>query len=71
MERILASGLSDDDKNDPNAVWALTKEQVDATVKVNFRVHRLDFAHIRQKAAENITDFVRIETPCMYRGYNV
>ena len=58
MRRILASGLSDDEKKDPNAVWVLIEEQVDATVKINVRVHRLEFAHMRQKAEENITDFV-------------
>ena len=58
MTRILASGLSNDNKKDPHAVWILTEEQVEATVKVHFFVHRLEFAHMGQKAEVNITDFV-------------
>ena len=60
IRRILASGFFDDDKKDPNSVWALIEEQVYATVKINIRVHRLEFVHMRQKAEENIIDFVSI-----------
>ena len=58
VRRILASSLTDDDKKDPNAVWAPNEEQVDATVKKKFRGHRLEFAFMRQKSHENINDFV-------------
>ena len=58
MRRIQASSLSDDDKKDPNTGWAFIEGQVSATVKNKFRVHRLEFAHMRQKSDENITNFI-------------
>ena len=51
MRRFLASGLSDDEKKDPNAVWALIEEQL-------VQQSRQLFASIVWKAEENISDFV-------------
>ena len=58
MRRILASGLTTEECKDPDQIWNFLEGQVDATVKINFRVHRLEFAHMRQKTEENITDFI-------------
>ena len=58
MRRILSSGLSDADKKLPGKIFSLLENQLDASVKINFRVHRLEFGQIRQNADENITDFV-------------
>ena len=58
MRRLLASGLSDADQKKPTAIWTLLESQLDATVKINFRVHRLEFANLRQKPTEPTADFV-------------
>lgn len=58
MRRVLASGLSGDEQKVPDNIWTLLEGQVDASVKINFRVHRLEFGQIRQKSGETISDFV-------------
>ena len=58
MRRILASGLSDNDRKDPAKIWTMLENQIDASVKVNFRVHRLEFAYIRQKPEEPFCEFI-------------
>ena len=58
MRRLLASGLSDVDLKKPDTIWNLLEEQLDASVKINFRVHRLEFAHMPQKPGETITDYI-------------
>lgn len=58
MRRILASGLTPAQQRDPEEIWTLLKEQVDASVKINHRVHRLEFTHLKQKPDETITDYV-------------
>ena len=58
MRRILSSGLSIDEKKKPDKIYKLLEQQLDASVKINFRVHRLEFSQLRQNADENITDFV-------------
>jgi hypothetical protein len=58
MRRILSSGLTPDDQNKPDKIWGLLEQQLDATVKINFRVHRLEFSNIRQRPEEQITDFI-------------
>ena len=58
IRRVLNSGLSDNEQKDPGKLWSLIEEQVDATVKINFRVHRLEFSNFRQKTDENINDYV-------------
>ena len=58
MRRILSSGLTDAQQNMPDELWTLFETQVDASVKINFRVHRLEFSTMKMKANEYITDFV-------------
>ncbi|XP_014667285.1 PREDICTED: uncharacterized protein LOC106808892 [Priapulus caudatus] len=58
MRRVLASGLSTEDQKDPEKIWDLLESQVDATVKINFRVHRLEFFNMRQKPDEDITTYM-------------
>ncbi len=58
MRRILASGLSAADQKKPAELWKLLESQLDAAVKINFRVHRLEFANMRQQPSEAITDFI-------------
>ena len=56
LKRINASGLSDNDKEDPDKLWLLFENQL--KIKVNFRIHRLELSRYRQKADESIDDFV-------------
>ena len=58
MRRILTSGLSEADQKQPTKLWNLFEQQVDTSLSVNFRVHRLEFAQLRQKPTENITEYV-------------
>ena len=58
MRRILSSGLTEDEKKDPDAIWKLIENQVDVTVMISFRIHRLEYSEMRQHDGENITDFV-------------
>ncbi len=47
LKRLNASSLTDEDQLDPQQIWALFDDQLQ--VKVNFRVHRLELMHYRQK----------------------
>ena len=58
MRCILTSGLSAADQKDPDKLWTLFEQQVDTSLNVNFRIHRLEFAQLRQKPTENITEYV-------------
>jgi hypothetical protein len=58
MHRLLSSGLSEADQKDPEKIWNLFENQVDATIKINFRIHRLEFAQLKQKSNENVGNFV-------------
>ena len=58
MRRLLASGLTNEEQRDPEAIYNMLEEQLDATVKISYRVHRLEFIHMQQNADEAITDFV-------------
>ena len=58
MRRILNSGLSEDDQKKTEKLWNLLERQVDTSLNVNFRIHRLEFAQMKQKPTENITDYV-------------
>ena len=58
MRRILASGLSAQEQCIPTRIWDLIESEVDATVKINFRVHRLEFANMKQKPGETISHFL-------------
>ena len=73
MRRILASCLPDDDKKYANAVWALIVKNVDATVKKNLGVHRLELALMRQKSNENLTSNVLkfAVDPKVFRKVNI
>ena len=42
LQRINTSGLSDADQDDPNKLWKLFEDKL--KVKVNYRVHRLEFS---------------------------
>ncbi len=55
---ILASRLSAAAQKKPAELWKLLKSQLDAAVKITFRVHRLEFASMRQQTSESITDFI-------------
>ena len=39
MRRILASGLTNEEQQQPEDLWTLIEREVDASVKINFRVH--------------------------------
>ena len=56
LKRINASGLSGDDQNEPEKLWNLFEDQL--SIKVNFRIHRLEFMKYRQRVGETIDDFV-------------
>ena len=58
MRRILASGISAADSAVPDKLYELIEGQVDASVRINYRVHRLEFSTLRQQPAEPISDFI-------------
>lgn len=58
MRRILASGLTDEEQKKPDKIWNLIEGEVDASVKINFRVHRLEFGNMKQKTDETISQFL-------------
>ena len=58
MRRILSSGLSQTDLCNPSELWKLFESQLDASLKINFRVHRLEFATMHQLLDETITTYV-------------
>ena len=41
MRRLLARGLSQEQLNTPKDIWYRFDAQLDASLKINFRVHRL------------------------------
>ena len=58
IHRLLASGLTDTDIKAPNNIWKLLEDQLDASVKINYCVHRLDFSHMWEKPKEAIFDYI-------------
>ena len=52
LQRLNASRLSDEDKKDPMKIWMLFSDQL--TVKVNFRIHRLELMKYCQRSDENL-----------------
>ena len=50
-----ATGMSEEDKKDPDKIWHLFESQLQ--VKVNYRVHRLELMRYRQKQGETLDDF--------------
>ena len=49
MRRVLNSGLSETEQKKPEFLWRLLEDEVDFSVKISFRVHRLEFSNIKQK----------------------
>ena len=43
MRRILSSGLTAEERKTAKNIFTLLESQLDATVKISFRVHRLEF----------------------------
>ena len=58
IKRILVSGLTEEQQRDPRQLWNLLEEQLDASIKINYRVHLLELSQIKQKPEETITDYV-------------
>ena len=52
-----ASGLSEDQKKDPDELWTFFQNQL--KVSVNFRIHRLHLMQYRQTPSESLDDFVK------------
>ena len=58
MRRILNSGMSDADQKIPEKIWELLEAEVDLSVKISFRVHRLEFSNIRQQNEETTQQYL-------------
>ena len=43
---------------DPKVIFDFLETQLDGTLKLNFRVHRLEYSHLMQNTDEPITTFV-------------
>ena len=56
LRRINSSGLSEPEQENPVKLWEVLQDQLE--VKMNFRIHRLEFMRHRQKAGESIDEFV-------------
>ena len=56
LRRINASGLSNDDQENPALLWSTLEGQL--KVKLNFRIHRLELMRYRQHSGETIDEFV-------------
>ena len=54
---LLASGSSDNELKDPKVIFAFLEAQLDGTMKIHFRVHRLEYSHLMQNTDETITKF--------------
>ncbi len=58
MRRLLTSGLSETELKTSEEIWKLFESQLDASIKINFRVHRLEFSTLHQQTDEVITSYV-------------
>ena len=58
MRQLRASGLSEDEKADPDKVYAFFDAKLDPAEHINYRVHRLEFARLYQRQEEITSDFV-------------
>ena len=58
MRRLLVSHLTDERKKQPAEIWQLIESQIDIAAKINFRIHRLEFAQMRQLSEESVTSYV-------------
>ena len=54
--RLNTSGMSEEEKKDPLKIWKLFSDQL--TMKVNFRIHRLELLKYHQRSDENLDQFV-------------
>ena len=52
------SGMTTTEQDIPERMWELLEREVDAAVKVSFRVHRLEFNNIRQNPDETTQQFI-------------
>ena len=58
IRQLRNSGMTDAAKKDPKNIYKLFESQLDVSVVINFRVHRLEFAQMGQSQGENTCDFV-------------
>lgn len=58
MRQLRASGLSEEDRQDPKKVYAFFDAKLDPAEHINYRVHRLEFARLYQHQEEVTSDFV-------------
>ena len=58
MRWILNSGLTHLEKTQTNKLWEWLANEVDYTVKISFRIHRLEFSNIKQGNEELIKQYV-------------
>ena len=56
LRRLNASGLTEEEKKVPDKIWGHFENTL--KTNVNYRVHRLQLMQFRQRADENIDDFV-------------
>ena len=54
--KINNSGMSAEDQDDPEKLWKVFEDQLH--LKVNYRIHRLEIMHFRQRPNETIDEFV-------------
>ena len=55
---LQSSGLTGDDKKDPDKIWDYLEGQLDSDKHVSYRVHRLQFTCFRQAPKESTSEFV-------------
>ena len=58
MPRVLVSGLADAQLKDHVEICNILEEQIYATLKINYRVHSLEFEQLNPRLGDNITDYV-------------
>lgn len=58
VRRIMNSGLTQENQRDPKEIWKQIESEVDVSIKINFRIHRLEYSQIRQRPEETITGFI-------------
>ena len=56
LKRINASGLSAEDQKDPDKLWEVFDQQLH--ININFRIHRLELKHFRQRRDETLDTFI-------------
>ena len=55
IRRVLASGLTDEERKKPEKIWTLLEQQLDASAHINYRV---ELSNMMQKPGESITEYV-------------